>query len=158
MLPILEKTTDYALIVPYVTRIFPLVERKLEVWSAKAGTIPEPELRKQALASISKKRFHCHGGSVYALYTSQSAELLHFIVTLQQSVTTWTICVIVLGSMKQVRHQAIIAAVDTESCRDWYEHIPIVMMAVIYSSWWTVVGQSWSVCPVIRTYGLHCVG
>ena len=63
MLPILEKTTDYALIVPYVTRIFPLVERKLEVWSAKAGTIPEPELRKQALASISK-RFHCQAAAL----------------------------------------------------------------------------------------------
>ena len=130
MLPILEKTTDYALIVPYVTRIFPLVERKLEVWSAKAGTIPEPELRKQALASISKKRFHCQGGSVYALYTRhKSAELLHFIVTLQ-TISDYldNLCDRVPGVDEtgfRRLHQAIIAAVDTEeSCRDWYEHYP----------------------------------
>ena len=122
MLPILEKTTDYALIVPYVTRIFPLVERKLEVWSAKP-TLFRLSCTKQALASISK-RFHCQGG-IYASIPSQSAELLHFIVTLQ------TISDYLDNRDRAVSMKQVFAAAsgnhrrrDTESCRDWYNISP----------------------------------
>ncbi len=50
-----------------VARVFPLVRRELGMWKRRAGCIPDGELRKQALASISSKAFHCMGGSVLAL-------------------------------------------------------------------------------------------
>ncbi|HZK25666.1 MAG TPA: tetraprenyl-beta-curcumene synthase family protein [Oscillospiraceae bacterium] len=130
MSSILENTHDYTLILPYVTRIFPLVDRELNVWLAKASTIPDPELRKQALASIDKKRFHCQGGSIYALYTREkSTELIHFIVALQ-TISDYldNLCDRVPGASEESfrrLHQAILAAVDIEeTCQDWYEHYP----------------------------------
>lgn len=46
----------------------PIVDAELDQrWIPRAAQIPDPELRKQALASIHLKRFHCEGGSAYAL-------------------------------------------------------------------------------------------
>ncbi|MGI6632471.1 MAG: DUF2600 family protein [Bacillota bacterium] len=50
-----------------VFRVFPIVRRELKSWTARARTIPCAELKKQALASLSSKAFHCMGGSVLAL-------------------------------------------------------------------------------------------
>ncbi|MFD2613256.1 tetraprenyl-beta-curcumene synthase family protein [Paenibacillus gansuensis] len=46
--------------------ILPEVRTELNGWRAKAGLIPDEELRRQALASIADKEFHCQGGAVYA--------------------------------------------------------------------------------------------
>lgn len=46
--------------------ILPEVNTALEGWTRRADGIPDPELRKQALASIASKKFHCQGGAVYA--------------------------------------------------------------------------------------------
>lgn len=46
--------------------IIPETQRTLEYWRQTAEQIPDTELKKQALASISGKAFHCIGGSVYA--------------------------------------------------------------------------------------------
>lgn len=46
--------------------ILPDVEQELTAWRAVAEQIPDDELRKQALASMNAKRFHCQGGAVYA--------------------------------------------------------------------------------------------
>lgn len=46
--------------------ILPDVRNALDGWKKVAGDIPDPELRKQALASIETKKFHCQGGAVYA--------------------------------------------------------------------------------------------
>lgn len=52
----------------FVRGVLPIVDAELDVrWTPRAAAIPDPELRKQALASIRLKRFHCEGGSVYAL-------------------------------------------------------------------------------------------
>lgn len=70
-----------------LTRILPLVERELEGWREAAGAIPDADLRKQALASIKKKKFHCVGGSVLALMADGNrdtvAELVRAIVAIQ---------------------------------------------------------------------------
>jgi tetraprenyl-beta-curcumene synthase len=50
-----------------LTRILPLVERELRGWRDAARTIPDADLRRQALASLERKKFHCVGGSVLAL-------------------------------------------------------------------------------------------
>lgn len=47
--------------------VFPLVHRQLKEWRSKAENIPDTELRKQALASMTSKQFHCEGGSIYAV-------------------------------------------------------------------------------------------
>lgn len=64
--------------------IFPLVERELDYWKRRAEQIPDVELKKQALASIHAKKFHCQGGGVYALLAgSQKKEAISFIVAYQ---------------------------------------------------------------------------
>lgn len=64
--------------------VLPLVARELEHWERLAGAIPDPELRRQALASLRHKRFHCEGGSVFAAWEPGAAEaLVRFIVAFQ---------------------------------------------------------------------------
>jgi tetraprenyl-beta-curcumene synthase len=65
-------------------RVFPIVRRELAVWRSRAGKIPDDELRKQALSSISSKAFHCMGGSVLALENpDRLGELVRAIVAIQ---------------------------------------------------------------------------
>ncbi|HEX6989850.1 MAG TPA: DUF2600 family protein [Bacillota bacterium] len=47
--------------------VLPQVHRELETWRQRASAIPDAGLRRQALASIEHKRFHCEGGSTLAL-------------------------------------------------------------------------------------------
>lgn len=64
----------------------PAVEKELSNWRNVASLIPQPELRKQALASLKEKKFHCQGGSVYATLSpakSLRRQLLKAIVSLQ---------------------------------------------------------------------------
>jgi len=60
--------TEIATALAYVSRILPQADRQLERWRTHAERISCPQLREQALASISRKRFHVLGGSVYGLY------------------------------------------------------------------------------------------
>jgi len=46
--------------------VLPGVRRELDRIRQTAERIPDPELRRQALASMSGKQFHCEGGAVYA--------------------------------------------------------------------------------------------
>lgn len=59
--------SEWAVYLSMVTRIFPLAKRELSSWEQRAREIPDPELRRQALASIHNKGFHSVGGAVYAL-------------------------------------------------------------------------------------------
>lgn len=45
----------------------PRASHYLKGWEERAGEIPDPELRRQALMAINKKAFHCDGGSLYGL-------------------------------------------------------------------------------------------
>ncbi|PZN06965.1 MAG: DUF2600 domain-containing protein, partial [Bacillota bacterium] len=67
-------------------RVLPLVDRTLDRWEERARAIPDPELRRQALASIRTKRFHCEGGSVFAVAAPDADtryRLIRLIVALQ---------------------------------------------------------------------------
>jgi tetraprenyl-beta-curcumene synthase len=56
----------------------------LKFWMGRAKAIPDPELRRQALASIGSKAFHCEGGSVYGLLAGRRMdEAVRFIVAYQ---------------------------------------------------------------------------
>jgi tetraprenyl-beta-curcumene synthase len=65
--------------------VLPVTAKELDdKWTPRAGSIPDPELRKQALASISNKRFHAEGGSAYALtHQGVSPVLVQAIVAIQ---------------------------------------------------------------------------
>ncbi|SMG53591.1 tetraprenyl-beta-curcumene synthase [Paenibacillus aquistagni] len=64
--------------------LLPEVRQELARWSARAASIPNEELRQQALASLSTKQFHCEGGSVYAaIYPEQRDILIPLIVAFQ---------------------------------------------------------------------------
>jgi hypothetical protein len=64
--------------------VIPRVRYYLDYWKGRAAAIPEPELRRQALASIETKTFHCEGGSLYALLArDRRDEAIRFIVAYQ---------------------------------------------------------------------------
>ncbi len=64
--------------------VLPRVHQKLNNWKQKANAIPNQELRKQALASIKTKTFHCEGGSIYGLLAEdQIDKAIDFIVAYQ---------------------------------------------------------------------------
>ena len=65
-------------------RVFPAVHEQLGYWKEKAEKIPNEELRRQALSSISNKTFHCEGGAVLALLSGgKLAQAVRFIVAYQ---------------------------------------------------------------------------
>jgi tetraprenyl-beta-curcumene synthase len=64
--------------------VLPRVRKYLELWQQEAETIPNAELRKQALLSIENKAFHCEGGSIYGLLAQDQIEpTIRFIVAYQ---------------------------------------------------------------------------
>ncbi|MFD4703290.1 tetraprenyl-beta-curcumene synthase family protein [Gottfriedia sp. NPDC058432] len=64
--------------------VFPLVHQELNYWRNFATTIPDPELRKQALMSIDTKTFHCEGGAILALLSEKNLKpVIEFIVAYQ---------------------------------------------------------------------------
>ncbi len=59
--------------------VLPTVRQYLNGWKAQALTIPDPELRQQALSSIETKAFHCEGGSIYGLLVREhSHKIIEF--------------------------------------------------------------------------------
>lgn len=68
----------------FLFQAFPGVARELKGWRELACRCPDPELRRQALASLALKRFHCQGASVFAVWGGAvHKELLRAIVALQ---------------------------------------------------------------------------
>jgi tetraprenyl-beta-curcumene synthase len=126
----LMKVKDRFLLIPYVFRVFPEVERSLAYWRGRAADMPDAELSAQALASIAHKRFHCQGGSVYALYNGENApNLVPFIVALQ-TISDYldNLCDRSEGSGEagfSALHGSMEAAVDPSlPLLPWYRHYP----------------------------------
>jgi tetraprenyl-beta-curcumene synthase len=72
------------LVCKMIKKVLPAVDGELAKWRALAERIPDSELKKQALASIASKRFHCLGGGVYALYPGADFDgTLRFIAAYQ---------------------------------------------------------------------------
>ncbi|MDD2234452.1 MAG: tetraprenyl-beta-curcumene synthase family protein [Desulfitobacteriaceae bacterium] len=72
------------LIYRFVKTVFPLVETELDYWRSRAGLCPDSLLAKAAIASIRDKKFHCQGGSIYALYPGADIkQTVEFIVAYQ---------------------------------------------------------------------------
>jgi tetraprenyl-beta-curcumene synthase len=66
-------------------KVLPPIHRQLTYWKQRAEKIPNLELRKQALASITSKQFHCEGGGIYALLVDEEKrdKVITFIVAYQ---------------------------------------------------------------------------
>ncbi|MBM7649711.1 tetraprenyl-beta-curcumene synthase [Bacillus ectoiniformans] len=76
--------TPFHLMHAIYKQVFPLVHSQLQHWKIKAEQIPNEELRRQALASIEHKTFHCEGGAVLALLAgAKIEEAIRFIVAYQ---------------------------------------------------------------------------
>ena len=64
--------------------IIPAVHQELGYWRHRAESIPNEELRTQALASIEHKTFHCEGGAILALCAKDDyKKAVKFIVAYQ---------------------------------------------------------------------------
>ena len=64
--------------------VLPAVAAELDRWERRIERIPNPELQRQARASITTKRFHCEGGSVFAaLLPERAPTIVRLIVALQ---------------------------------------------------------------------------
>lgn len=77
-------TSSVSLMGKVYLQIFPQVRQELAYWKSRAEQIPNKELRTQAIASISSKRFHCQGGGVYAILANKRwKDSIRFIVAYQ---------------------------------------------------------------------------
>lgn len=66
--------------------VLPLVSEELGRWQGVAEDIADPHVRALALDSLRAKRFHCEGGSVFALWTPPGearSQLVRAIVAVQ---------------------------------------------------------------------------
>ncbi|HEY8911336.1 MAG TPA: tetraprenyl-beta-curcumene synthase family protein [Desulfosporosinus sp.] len=72
------------LIYHFVADVFPRVKQELDLWQRMAAQLPDARLSLQATESIRSKKFHCQGGSIYALYPAvNTAATIQFIVAYQ---------------------------------------------------------------------------
>jgi len=68
----------------FLFKAFPAVNKEWIKWVRVAEFCPDPELKKQALASLQLKKFHCLGGSVFSVWdNNQQEQLVRAIVSLQ---------------------------------------------------------------------------
>lgn len=64
--------------------IFPITHFYIKHWKEKAESIPNRELRIQALNSIQEKEFHCEGGAILSMISGQhKQQCIEFIVAYQ---------------------------------------------------------------------------
>ncbi|MFD2446505.1 tetraprenyl-beta-curcumene synthase family protein [Bacillus sp. CGMCC 1.16607] len=77
-------TSSIGLMSQVYMNILPTVHNELNYWKKRASEIPNDELRKQALASIEHKAFHCEGGGILAILSQQEyKKAIRFIVAYQ---------------------------------------------------------------------------
>ena len=83
-MPVMIPTSPWTMMIKACFNVLPDAHRCLNRWKDLAKHIPNPELRRQALASISTKTFHCEGGSAYGLLAGKKCgEAIRFIVAYQ---------------------------------------------------------------------------
>lgn len=99
--------------------VLPEVGEQLNKWRERAERIPDPELRKQALASIRAKRFHCQGGAVYAAANLPQRHVLIPLIVAFQTISDYLDNLCDRSTSLDPRdfrqlHQSMLDAVDPE--------------------------------------------
>ncbi len=69
--------------------VLPEVAAQLDGWMVEAKLIPDQELREQAVASITSKRFHCEGGAIYAAANLQARHILIPLIVALQTISDY---------------------------------------------------------------------
>ncbi len=69
--------------------VLPEVRSRLAEWRKQAERIPDSELRKQAIDSMSSKQFHCEGGSVYAAANLEYKDVLVEVIVAFQTISDY---------------------------------------------------------------------
>jgi len=118
------------LILEFLKKALPEVDIQLDKWIECTSFVRDDELKKQALSSIQKKKFHAQGGSVYSLYPSTVfKEAVSFIVAFQ-TISDYldNLCdragVINENAFREL-HQAMFDAVSPEGAiQDYYCNYP----------------------------------
>ncbi|MFD3448717.1 tetraprenyl-beta-curcumene synthase family protein [Microbacteriaceae bacterium 4G12] len=77
-------TNPVTLMAKIYRNVMPLVHEQMAYWTEQANQIPNEELKKQALASIEHKTFHCEGGGILSLLAGKHMrESIRFVVAYQ---------------------------------------------------------------------------
>lgn len=85
----MKSYNTYSILREFINNVFPLVDRELERWRTKAALCPDTVLSAQALSSISRKRFHTLGGSVYSIYPGAEKQLMVRLITAYQTISDY---------------------------------------------------------------------
>ena len=84
-----ELRNPWQLLYRVYRHVQPVLEREFAAWHHRAQTIPNQELRKQALDSMHTKKFHCQGGSVYAAQVVPYAETIVPLIVAYQTISDY---------------------------------------------------------------------
>lgn len=69
--------------------VLPEVRGQLKHWRQAAEQIPDEELKKQAIASMTSKQFHCEGGAVYAAANLRQRHVLIPLIVAFQTISDY---------------------------------------------------------------------
>ncbi|MGP0587738.1 tetraprenyl-beta-curcumene synthase family protein [Paenibacillus timonensis] len=105
--------------------ILPDVRQELDRWKKDAEEIPDPELRRQALASIATKEFHCQGGAVYAAANLRMRHVLIPLIVAFQTISDYLDNLCDRSTSKDAEdfrllHQSMLDAVDPDAALQNY--------------------------------------
>jgi tetraprenyl-beta-curcumene synthase len=108
--------------------VLPDVRKELTGWKQHAASIPDRELREQALASIATKQFHCEGGAIYAAANAAYRPILIQLIVALQTISDYldNLCdrsTSLDPNDFRLLHQSMLDAIDpSEPIRDYYTH------------------------------------
>ncbi|MEK8126356.1 tetraprenyl-beta-curcumene synthase family protein [Paenibacillus filicis] len=114
-----------------ITRVYryvlPEVREQLGDWREKAEAMPDAELRKQAIDSMTSKEFHCIGGAVYATANPSMRHVLIPLIVAFQTISDYLDNLCDRSTSLDPEdfrrlHQSMLDAVDpAEPLHDYYE-------------------------------------
>jgi tetraprenyl-beta-curcumene synthase len=81
----MQLLNNYYILIRFVLWAFPRVTKEIKKWERVAQKCPDQQLRQLALSSLRQKKFHCLGGSIFAVWVRAPyrEELIKVIVALQ---------------------------------------------------------------------------
>lgn len=130
MLPKGVSKGPISLVYRFYRHVLPETRQQLESWRKLANQIPDLELSKQALASITNKQFHCEGGSVYATADLANRHVLIPLIVAFQTISDYldNLCdrsTSMDGKDFRQLHQSMLDAIDPSAVpASYYEYHP----------------------------------
>lgn len=114
----------------YIFRTLPRVKKLLRYWEKEACKCQDPELRRQALASLHNKAFHCQGGAVYSVLGGPMENNLLRLIVAYQTICDYldNLCDRAGNTDEKAFTQLHLALIDALSpnkqCTDYYCYYP----------------------------------